>query len=313
MDHDTRYLLASYLSSERDGKSAEALLRKAEAASATPPKAITTDGLASYIPAVKKVFPDAKHTVSEGLQSELNNNRSERVQGTFRDRTKTLRGLQGRASGQRYLDGWVLHYNLFREHEALNGKTPAEVAKVNAPFKEWADVTKGEAQRPSEAETQAVKTHSTIRQWERENRDKIHGYRRSNPDLVWQPISAAEVERNPETVKVWQSNPAPGLHRGSRYYVTRLNDGQLAWVRVSRRWGKLPAVEGRGRHPGLPERNWELEGGRRTRSGEPSKVLQAGYILVAPDGTLEPKAAGTAVPKARTRMESPGSRRNGNR
>ena len=311
MDHDTRYLLASYLSSERDGPSAEALLRKAAAASAEPPKVIRTDGLVSYGSAVKKVFPDARHIVSEGLQSEVHNNRSERLQGTFRDRTKTLRGLENRASGQRYLDGWVLHYNLFWGHEALDNRTPGEAAKVNPPFSEWADVTRGTAQKPSEAEVQDIQAHSTVAKWVREHRDRIQGYRRSNPDLAWQPISAAEVERNPETVKVWQSNPAPGLHRGSRYYVTRLADGQLAWVRVSRRWGELPDVEGGGEQQGLPGRNWEIEGGRRTRSGQPSKVLQAGYVLLAPDGTLKPKAEGTASPKATARTQGPGSVGNG--
>ena len=122
------------------------MLRKAAAASANPPQSINTDKLPSYVPAIKKVFPDAKHIQSEGLDSETHNNRSERMQGTFRDRTKTLRGLDNRASGQRYLDGWTFHYNLFREHEALGHRTPAEAAKVDAPFREWADVTTGNCQ-----------------------------------------------------------------------------------------------------------------------------------------------------------------------
>ena len=95
MDHDTRFLLASYLSSERDQRSAETVLRKAMAASAEPPKTITTDRLPSYVPAIKEVFPHAQHIRSEGMDSELNNNRSERVQGTFRDRTKTLGDWKG--------------------------------------------------------------------------------------------------------------------------------------------------------------------------------------------------------------------------
>ena len=70
----------------------------------------------------------------------MNNNRSERLQGTFRQRTKTLRSLDSRESGQLYLDGWVLTYNLFREHGGLGGKTPGEVARVSPPFNEWEDV-----------------------------------------------------------------------------------------------------------------------------------------------------------------------------
>ena len=56
LDHETRYLLASFLSSERDQKSAEAVLRKAASASAEPPTKITTDRLPSYVPAIKTVF-----------------------------------------------------------------------------------------------------------------------------------------------------------------------------------------------------------------------------------------------------------------
>ena len=57
-----------------------------------------------------------------------------------------MRGLDGRASGQLYLDGWGLTYNLFREHEGIGGRTPAEKAKLDVPFKTWADVV--ESRRP---------------------------------------------------------------------------------------------------------------------------------------------------------------------
>ncbi len=302
MDSDTRYILASYLSSERDQASAEAVLRKAAAAAASPPERITTDKLPSYVPAIEEVFPKAKHTQSEGIRAELNNNRSERVQRTFRDRTKTLRGLDNRASGQRYLDGWVLHYNLFREHESLGDKTPGEAAKVDAPFKEWADVTRGPSAPPTESANREVSATTSVRRWARENRETVDSYRTDNPDLAWKTIPVAEVMANSEKQKVRQSRPAPGFHQGSRYYVMK-KDGDLVYVRVSAQWGNLPAVEGKGEGKGLPERNWTLTGGRRNRSGEYAKVSQAGYIPIGEDGSLEQaKAEGTASPKARARL-----------
>ena len=142
MDADTRYILASHLSPFRDAKAAEAVMLKASNAASKPPKSITTDKLRSYDSAVKKVFPDAKHVKSEGLQASVNNNLSERLQGTFRQRTKTLRGLESLETGQRYLDGWVITYNLFREHEGLKYNTPGEEAEVDTPFSEWADVVR---------------------------------------------------------------------------------------------------------------------------------------------------------------------------
>ena len=88
------------------------------------------------------------------MTADINNNLSERLQGTFRDRIKTLRGLASRTTGQRYLDGWVLTYNQFRGHESLRDQTPGSRAKVEPPFKEWADVVKaGAASRPTITET----------------------------------------------------------------------------------------------------------------------------------------------------------------
>ena len=148
MDQDTRYILASYLSYRRDGHVARAVMQRAAEAADKPPKTITTDKWRAYIKPIRDIFPEAKHIQSEGLTAEVNNNLSERLQGTFRSRTKTLRGLEGIKSGQRYLDGWVLNYNLFRKHHSLDNKTPGEKAKVNPPFREWADVVKGEAALP---------------------------------------------------------------------------------------------------------------------------------------------------------------------
>ena len=150
MDEETRYILATHLTPRRDAQAARVVLRKAALAADQPPKSITTDKLRSYIKPVKDVLPEAKHTQSDGVYAAVNNNISERLQGTFRDRIKTLRGLENIKTGQRYLDGWMLTYNLFRGHESLGNKTPGSRAKVNPPFKEWADVVKaGASGRPA--------------------------------------------------------------------------------------------------------------------------------------------------------------------
>ena len=142
MDAKTRYILASHLSKQRNMKAAETVMEKAAAAATEHPKTIKTDRLASYPAAVSLVFPNTKHVQSDGIRAEVNNNMSERLQGTYRQRIKTMRGLDSLESGQRYLDGWTLTYNLFREHESINDRTPAEAAKVKSPYGEWADVVK---------------------------------------------------------------------------------------------------------------------------------------------------------------------------
>lgn len=143
MDGKTRYILASHLSKERDGEAAKTVMRKALANADKPPDYIFTDKLRSYLPALKEVLPKTKHFQSQGFAADINNNLSERLQGTYRSRIKTLRGLDSLESGQRYLDGWQITYNLFRDHESLHGDTPGKRAKVNPSFTEWADVVKG--------------------------------------------------------------------------------------------------------------------------------------------------------------------------
>ena len=143
MDSKTRNILVSHLSLRRDAMAAREVMRKALLNSATIPKRIKTDKLRSYNVGIDAEFGgEVKHIQSEGLSAELNNNMSERLQGTFREQAKTMRGLQSRQSGQKFLDGWVINYNVFRPHESLKGLTPAQAVRVHPPFKEWEDLAK---------------------------------------------------------------------------------------------------------------------------------------------------------------------------
>ena len=142
MDADTRFILAAYLSLQRSGVAATAVLTRARNRAADPPEVVKTDGLAAYRQSVKQVFGDnqTEHVVSKGIRAVINNNLSERLQGTFRDRDKTLRGMKARESGQAYLDGLVLNYNYFGPHQSLEGKRPIEGARGAIPFQNWRDV-----------------------------------------------------------------------------------------------------------------------------------------------------------------------------
>lgn len=142
MDADTRFVLAAYLSPVRTTRAAATTLALARERSENPPKELKTDGLRSYRSALPRAFPiyPVKHTVSQGIKAQINNNMSERLQGTFRDRDKTLRGLKERETGQDYIDGLVLHYNYFRPHQSLDGKRPAEAAGAELQFQNWEEI-----------------------------------------------------------------------------------------------------------------------------------------------------------------------------
>ena len=154
MDADSRYILAVHLSRHRGTNDAIRVMDKARANAKNPPAKVTTDGLGSYVDAIRAVFPKGtEHVVSKGIRHEINNNLSERLQGSFRQRTKTQRGLEMLRTGQDYLDGWVLDYNFMKKHEALKGRTPAEYVEIDrsVPWGDsWEDITRmgGEIAEP---------------------------------------------------------------------------------------------------------------------------------------------------------------------
>ena len=136
------------------------------------------------------------------------------MQGTIRDREKTLRGLEGLESGQRYFDGWTINYNVIREHEGIKFQTPAEMAGVNPPFTEWADVVRVAAtdtRRKSDAPDLAEVADRTERHGESTAPPTTHFVpdttRRlrpkgetdtDDPDEEWPPT--------PATVERWRAN-----------------------------------------------------------------------------------------------------------
>ena len=211
MDAGTRYVLAVHLSPNRDTRAAVAVMRRAMASADAPPKSITTDKLGSYNGAIKQVFPDADHIQSEGIMAELNNNLSERLQGTIKDRQKTLRGLDNLESGQQYLDGWAINYNMFREHEGINGQTPAEMAGVTPPFNDWDGVVRNAAVKgrrpPSEPlNTLADVTDRADRHGENTAPPTTHFVR--DPRLRRRPKGETESD-DPDEYPLSRQNPLP--------------------------------------------------------------------------------------------------------
>ncbi|MBI2872946.1 MAG: IS6 family transposase [Chloroflexi bacterium] len=141
IDDETRFLLASHLSVSRTMEDAVAVLVRAQKVAMLPPRFIVSDGLAAYPDAVDRVFgADTVHIRSRGIRDEINNNLIERFHGTIKQRTKVMRGMQNIETAKLVMGGWLVNYNFFRPHEALHGKTPGEMAKVQFPFTNWAAV-----------------------------------------------------------------------------------------------------------------------------------------------------------------------------
>ena len=99
MDAKTRYLLACQITETRFVEDARIPLKKAKEVTNRRPDAIVTDGLQAYKKAVKAEFYDIAEPIQnphirlKDFETKPNNNILERLNGTFRERTKVMRSL----------------------------------------------------------------------------------------------------------------------------------------------------------------------------------------------------------------------------
>jgi transposase-like protein len=141
IDDKTRFLLASHMSDSRTTRDAQTLVEKAARRADRVPEVIRTDKLASYLDGIELAFgADTRHIQAKKLTAKDGTQLIERFHGTLKDRTKVMRSMMRKETARILMDGWLAHYNFFRPHQALKGKTPAEVAKTESPYKSWRDI-----------------------------------------------------------------------------------------------------------------------------------------------------------------------------
>jgi putative transposase len=123
IDAKTRFLLASHISRTRTTKDAQKLMELASKRAGKTPKVVMTDKLHAYLDGIELTFgADTKHIRTKPFTVEQNTNLIERFHGTLKQRTKVMRGLKDIKTAKLITEGWLLHYNYLRPHEALNGK-----------------------------------------------------------------------------------------------------------------------------------------------------------------------------------------------
>ncbi|MCW4004143.1 MAG: IS6 family transposase [Candidatus Bathyarchaeota archaeon] len=139
IDEDTKFIVASHLSNTRTFEDTVAIFKKGAEQSKVRPRAVFVDGSFVYSGAFNKVFytmrkdtrPELVQKV--GIRARETNNIVERLHGTLKDRTKSMRGLKSYESTKLLLEGWSIHYNCVRPHQSLGGKTPAQAARMQVP------------------------------------------------------------------------------------------------------------------------------------------------------------------------------------
>lgn len=146
LDSETRQLIAQHISQNRGKEDARILLAKGKRSSKTSPLQIVTDGNPAYNGAIETEFggknrsggstPRTLHIVGP-LVGKINNNKLERFNGSIKARLKPMGHLNSAEGARTFADGYEIHYNFIREHQSLNGRTPAEMAKMSEEKMNW--------------------------------------------------------------------------------------------------------------------------------------------------------------------------------
>jgi transposase-like protein len=134
MDADSRFLLATHVSRSRGLRDARAPLRKAISTTPDRPMEVFSDGMNAYPSAVRRELGyrsgseivNPHHRV-KSIRAKPSKNLVERLHGTEKERTKTMRGFGNDAGASMLMEGFRVHYNLVRPHQSL-GTTPAVAA-----------------------------------------------------------------------------------------------------------------------------------------------------------------------------------------
>jgi len=146
IDYKTRYLLATRISRSRTTQDAQILYDRAVKKAGKEPTKVLTDKLASYLDV--RYGKGTEHIQSAPFAVEDDTQLIERFHSTLKQRTKVMRGLKNIDTAVDFIDGWLVHYNYLRPHTSLDDKTPAEVAGVDFPYKNWADIARHKPSKP---------------------------------------------------------------------------------------------------------------------------------------------------------------------
>ncbi len=136
IDVKTRYMVNSAYVKHRSKEQLKKVLSGIKDKSANI-KIVQTDGLTAYDNIVKRNWGydnrlgkyKIEHRVKTQSKGEGFNIWIERLHNTIRQRTQNFRGFHGSVeSAYALMKGLEIYYNFIRKHEALNYKTPSELA-----------------------------------------------------------------------------------------------------------------------------------------------------------------------------------------
>jgi len=157
IDADTRFLLATRITTSRTTKDAELLMLDAEKTAGITPKEVLTDANRSYDEGIELAFGgDTEHIKTRPFAEGDNTQLIEHWHETLKERTEVMKGLKTIDSANHFIAGFLVDYNYFKPYESLDGRTPAQEAGIKFPYSNWAEIIR----QPVSKETE-IATHET--------------------------------------------------------------------------------------------------------------------------------------------------------
>ena len=132
MDDQTRFWIAQEVADTKYTADLRPLFKLGKAIAEKQPKTLITDGAANFAEAYSKEFytrrNGTEHIREIRMAGRVHNNKMERMNGELRQREKVMRTIERPDTS--ILTGMQIYHNYVRPHEALDGKTPADMAGI---------------------------------------------------------------------------------------------------------------------------------------------------------------------------------------
>ena len=134
MDDQTRFWIAQEVADTKFTADIRELFQQGKKIAEKKPKTLITDGAANFHEAYLREWwtqnkaDRTEHIQEIRLAGKVHNNKMERMNGEIRDRERVMRTLE--KGDTPILSGMQIFHNYIRPHQALKGKTPAEVAGI---------------------------------------------------------------------------------------------------------------------------------------------------------------------------------------
>ncbi len=131
MDEETKFLITTQVSTKARVIDSRKFFNQAREQTGVEPVFLITDGRHSYTRSIKKELPHTQQVRLVKLTDKRTNNQGiERLNGTIRDRVKTMRGFDNQETSETMTSAYRNYYNFIKPHSSLNGSTPALKANI---------------------------------------------------------------------------------------------------------------------------------------------------------------------------------------